>query len=176
DVRVVASTHVDLEAAVAEGLFREDLYYRLNVVTVEIPPLRERAMDIGPLINHFINEYSRIHGKSVAGISNDALRILSRYAWPGNVRELKNAVENMVVSSQSEVLGVEDIPRHIHAVEERVSTGGGIPVGTTIRDMERILIQATLEHVGGNRRDAAAMLGIGERTLYRKIKEYGLSG
>ncbi|MEM7261607.1 MAG: sigma-54 dependent transcriptional regulator, partial [Planctomycetota bacterium] len=175
DVRVIAATHRDLMERIEEGFFREDLYYRLNVVTIEIPPLRERTMDIGPLVNHFLSEYARIHEKHVDGISHEAVRILTRYPWPGNVRELKNAVENMVIFRTNPILGVQDIPRHIHAVEEPAPTNGALPVGTTIQEMERVLIAATLEATGGNRKETAKMLGIGERTLYRKIKEYELN-
>ncbi len=175
DVRVIAATHRDLQERIEQGLFREDLYYRLNVVTVEVPPLRERAMDIGPLVNHFIAEYSRIHAKNIDGISHEALRILTRHTWKGNVRELKNAIESMVVQARSSALGIEDIPPRIHPVDDPGGRSHGvIAVGTTIQEMERILIQNTLEAINGNRKEAASLLGIGERTLYRKIKEYGL--
>lgn len=176
DVRLISATHRDLRQFIQDGQFREDLYYRLNVVTVEIPPLRERTVDIPLLVDHFLTEYSRIHGKEVEGISREALRILMRYPWPGNVRELKNALENMVVTSLSPTLAVEDLPGHIHESEPAETTGGVPPVGTTMQEMERELIKATLLSVGGNRKEAAGLLGIGERTLYRKITEYGLRG
>ncbi len=174
DVRIICATHRDLKSMVEQKEFREDLYYRLNVVQVEIPPLRERSADIPLLLNHYLNEYARVHQKPVRGISREALRILTRYPWPGNVRELKNAVENMVVTSNEPLLGERDLPNHIHPTEAPEPVNGAPVAGTTIREMERELIRSTLESVRGNRKEAASLLGIGERTLYRKITEYGL--
>ena len=173
DVRLISASHRDLRKRIEEGEFREDLFYRLNVVTIELPPLRERTADIPLLVNHFLNEYARIHEKPIHGISHDALRVLTRYPWPGNVRELKNAIENMVVISPSSVLQVEDLPAQIRP-EDPAPAGESLRGGRTIRELERELIAATLEAVGGNRKEAAQMLGIGERTLYRKITEYEL--
>lgn len=173
DVRLVCATHRDLRERIGEEKFREDLFYRINVVTIEIPPLRDRAVDIPLLVNHFLDEYSRVHDKSIEGISRDALRILTGYSWPGNVRELKNAIENMVVTCPGKVLEVEDLPGQIRPDGMGGGTGG-FPVGTTIQELERELIRNTLQVVEGNRRKAAEILGIGERTLYRKIDEYGL--
>ena len=181
-MRLVSATHRDLRQRIEEGSFREDLYYRFKVVTIEIPPLRERTADIPLLVDHFITEYSRVHSKRIEGISRDALRAILRYPWPGNVRVLKNAVENMVVTSLNPVIEVEDLNQEIRrdlppgterSSEDRPSAVG-LQVGTTIQEMERELIKITLDAVNGNRRDAAKMLGIGERTLYRKITEYGL--
>jgi len=174
DVRLISATHRDLRRRIEEGLFREDLFYRLNVVTIELPPLRERTADIPLIVNHFLSEYARIHGKAITGISHDALRVLTRHPWPGNVRELKNAIENMVVISSGPVLGVEDLPAHIRPEEKPAAERDGLRVGMTLDELERQLISATLEGVGGNRKEAARLLGIGERTLYRKITEYGL--
>ena len=143
------------------------------MVTIEIPPLRDRAVDIPLLVNHFLDEYSRVHDKSIEGISRDALRVLTGYSWPGNVRELKNAIENMVVTCPGKVLEVEDLPGHIRPDGVGGSVGG-FPVGTTIQELEKELIRNTLQVVEGNRRKAAEILGIGERTLYRKIDEYDL--
>ncbi len=173
DVRLISATHRDLRKRIETGEFREDLFYRLNVVTVELPPLRERTADIPLIVHHFIGEYARIHGKTITGISHDALRVLTRYPWPGNVRELKNAIENMVVTSSSAVLEIVDLPSHIRP-DEAAPVGESLRVGMTIRELEKDLIAATLEAVGGNRKEAAKMLGIGERTLYRKITEYEL--
>lgn len=173
DVRLICATHRDLRERIEDEKFREDLFYRINVVTIEIPPLRERTVDIPLLVEHFLEEYSRIHDKPVEGISREALRVLTTYSWPGNVRELKNAIENMVVTSEDKVLDVVDLPGHIHP-QQPLSVGSSLPMGTTIQEMERELIRTTLEHVEGNRRKAAASLGIGERTLYRKIDEYDL--
>ena len=164
----------ELWAMIEEGTFREDLFFRLNVVTVQIPSLRERAVDIPILVNHFLNEYSRIHQKPVEGISREALRILTHYPWPGNVRELKNAVENMVVIATGSTITEEDIPSHVQPSDRRTPVAGVAPVGTTIRELEKELIRNTLASVNGNRKEAASLLGIGERTLYRKITEYEL--
>jgi len=173
NVRLICATHRDLRKRIEEEKFREDLFYRMNVVTIEIPPLRERTVDIPLLVNHFLEDYSRIHDKPVEGISREALRVLTAYPWPGNVRELKNAIENMVVTSEERVLDVGDLPGHIRP-QQPLDPSRSLPMGVTIQEMERELIRATLEHVGGNRRKAAESLGIGERTLYRKIGEYDL--
>ncbi len=173
DVRLICATHRNLRERIEQEMFREDLFYRINVVTIEIPPLRDRTVDIPLLVSHFLEDYSRIHDKSIEGISREALRVLTTYRWPGNVRELKNAIENMVVTSQGTVLEVVDLPGHIHAGQPNAPTHA-VAVGTTIQEMERDLIFSTLEFVQGNRRKAAKSLGIGERTLYRKIQEYGL--
>ena len=175
DVRIICATHRPLKEMVDQKLFREDLYYRLNVVQVELPALRERTVDIPLLVNHFMNEYARIHQKNVEGISRETLRILTRYPWPGNVRELKNALENMVVTAQGPELMETDLPGHIYE-PDGVPHGGLTAVGTTIEELERELIRNTLASVGGHRKQAAVLLGIGERTLYRKIAEYHLHG
>ncbi|MGE3163472.1 MAG: sigma-54-dependent transcriptional regulator [Planctomycetota bacterium] len=174
DVRLLSATNRDLSQAIAAGTFREDLFFRLNVVTVELPALRERTVDIPLLLDHFIHEYARVHGKHVEGLDREALRILNRYAWPGNVRELKNVVENMVVTSREPVLGVADLPVRLQATAEVSAETGFPPVGTTLREVEREMLRRTLEAVKGNRKEAAKLLGIGERTLYRKITEYEL--
>lgn len=173
NVRLICATHRDLRKRIEEEQFREDLFYRINVVTIEIPPLRDRTVDIPLLVNHFLEDYSRIHDKIFEGISREALRVLTAYSWPGNVRELKNAIENMVVTSREQVLDVDDLPGHIRP-HQPFDSSRSLPVGTTIQEMERELIRATLEFVDGNRRKAAESLGIGERTLYRKIGEYDL--
>ena len=173
NVRLICATHRDLRKRIEEEQFLEDLFYRINVVTIEIPPLRDRTVDIPLLVNHFLEDYSRIHDKIFEGISREALRVLTAYSWPGNVRELKNAIENMVVTSREQVLDVDDLPGHIRP-HQPFDSSRSLPVGTTIQEMERELIRATLEFVDGNRRKAAESLGIGERTLYRKIGEYDL--
>lgn len=174
DVRLVSATNRDLSEAIADGSFREDLFFRLNVVSVEIPPLRQRTVDIPLLLDHFMTEYSRIHGKQIDGLDRDALRILNRYPWPGNVRELKNVVENMVVTSLNSVLSVEDLPGRLIPASEQLTEPGLPPVGTTLREMEKEMIGQALTAVNGNRKEAAKLLGIGERTLYRKITDYDL--
>ena len=175
DVRLVSATNRDLEDLIQAGTFREDLYYRLKVVTVNLPPLRDRPQDITLLVDHFLREFSRIYKKPITGIARDALNELLAYPWPGNVRELKHAVENMVVVSRGTSLGVENLPTSIRQSERRSATDLHSLVGVPLRDVERELIRNTLAHVGGNRQEAAQMLGIGERTLYRKLKKYELS-
>ncbi len=183
DVRLLAATHQNLEDLVEEGRFRQDLYYRLKVVTVELPSLRERKADIPLFIDAFLSEFSSKHDKEVAGISENARRVLYHYHWPGNVRELRNCIENMVVLARQPVLDTEDIPAH---VVEAVATEGLLalppgrsPVaqltGKTVQEVERELIAHTLEHTDGDRAEAARLLGISERTLYRKLKRYHLS-
>jgi DNA-binding NtrC family response regulator len=264
DVRVIAATNKDLEAAVQRGEFRRDLYYRLNVLNVRVPPLRERREDIPPLIHHFVQRFCRENDRQFVGITDEAMAILQNYDWPGNVRELRNLVESMLVLTPGTKIRPQDIPDEIYgrahpgrllpvapggagdadesegqrleallgyvyrdlkaelddlrrghselrglvenvgrevswvrAVEEEGDPEGSrrreaagrkdaeeppgdgreaqFRVGMSLEDLERMAIAGTLEAVGGNRRRAAEMLGIGERTLYRKIKEYELS-
>ncbi len=161
---------------VSAGTFREDLLYRLRVVTVEMPPLRERKGDIPLLVDHFLSEFSTQHGRAVRGLAPEARTGLLRYDWPGNVRELKNTLESMVLLARSPVLGLDDVPETV-----RVGGGGGAArsagsdlAGRSLAEVERDLIRENLKAFGGNREKTAKVLGIGERTLYRKIKEYGL--
>ena len=174
DVRIVAATHRSLEDLVKEGTFREDLYFRLKVVTVHLPSLRERTEDIPLLADHFVKDLVKQHGKPVEQISPDARRALAQYEWPGNVRELRNCIEHMVVVTRDAILGTDDLPDHI--LPGDATTPAAVPhlAGISIADAERQLIANTLDQVDGNRVEAARLLGIGERTLYRKIKEYGL--
>jgi len=174
DVRLLAATNQDLEKLIKEGKFREDLYFRLNVVSVKLPPLRERLEDIPLLIDAFLREFSQTHNKKVSIISPDARKILYKYPWPGNVRELKNCIESMVVVSMKDAIDTEDIPDHILQRSSETSTAPSLVAGITIEEAERELIKSTLVTVGGNREEAAKMLGIGERTLYRKLDRYGL--
>lgn len=174
DVRLIAATNQDLEKLIKEGKFREDLYFRLNVVSIKLPPLRERLEDTTLLIDAFLREYSQIHNKKISHISPEARKILYKYPWPGNVRELKNCIESMVVVSTKDILDVEDIPDHILQRSTEVPHSPGLVAGMTVEEAERELIKNTLATVGGNREEAAKMLGIGERTLYRKLDRYGL--
>ena len=173
DVRIIAATHRRLEDLVKEGTFREDLYFRLKVVTLYVPPLRERKDDIPLLATHFLGELANAHGKNVTDISPEAHRRLAQYDWPGNVRELRNCIEHMVVVTTNPVLDTDDLPDHITPGESPAVERPSL-VGISIAEAERELIRNTLSLVGGNRVEAARILGIGERTLYRKIKEYGL--
>jgi len=184
DVRLVAATNRELEKELVEGRFREDLYFRLKVVTLCLPPLRERVEDIPLLLDAFVAEMSAIHGKKITEVTPEARQLLYRYHWPGNVRELRNCAESMVVMSQGGALTAEDLPDYVlgrgastFAAPGQEQTGPvTLPAltGMTLRDLERELIRSTLEKTHGNRDQAAKILGIGERTLYRKINEYGL--
>jgi len=175
DVRLVAATNRDLRAMVKDGTFREDLLFRLQVVVIDLPPLRDRAGDIPLLIDHLIGELSRQHGRKLRGIAPEARTALLRYAWPGNVRELRNVVENMVLLAATDVLSLEDVPAEVREVAREPRKGGGYELaGRSMPEVERDLIEANLRLCGGNREKAARILCMGERTLYRKIKEYKL--
>jgi two-component system response regulator HydG len=175
DVRLVAATNRDLRSMVREGTFREDLLFRLQVVAIELPPLRERTGDIPLLIDHFIGELARQHGRTIRGIAPEARTALLRYGWPGNVRELRNVIENMVLLASGEVLGLDDVPAEVRDVAREPRKGGGYELaGRSVPEVERDLIEANLRLCAGNREKAAKILCIGERTLYRKIKEYKL--
>jgi two-component system response regulator HydG len=180
DVRILSATNRDLERAINEGKFREDLYHRLKVVTINLPRLAERREDIPLLIDYFLKEHTKKHQKTVRGISTAARRRLLAYEWPGNVRQLRNVIESMVVVDFDEVLDLDDLPSELAPVNgEAVGAAGsnGLHelVGRPMSEVEARFIAETLKVTGGNREEAANMLGIGERTLYRKIKEYGLS-
>jgi DNA-binding NtrC family response regulator len=173
DVRLIAATNRDLRQMVDEGGFREDLFYRLYVVAVRMPPLRERRTDIPLLVHHYVDHFARENRRPVEGLTADAQDLLSRHDWPGNVRELRNAVEHMVVMGRGNRLTVRDIPLPIregvgHAPIPR-------PGGEhNLQDSERNLITKALKTTGGNRTQAAEQLGISRRTLHRKINEYDL--
>lgn len=174
DVRLITATNQDLEKLIKEGKFREDLYFRLNVVSIRLPPLRERVEDIPLLIDAFLHEFSQIHNKKITNISSETRKLLYKYPWPGNVRELKNCIESMVVVSTGDTIHVDDIPDHILQRSEKTPTSPGLSAGMTMEEVERELIKNTLIAVSGNREEASKMLGIGERTLYRKLDRYGL--
>ena len=170
DVRLVAATNRDLEAEVAAGRFREDLFYRLSVVRIQMPSLRERPEDIPLLVEGFIREFDREHGRRVTGITRGVLDRLMRHPWPGNVRQLRNTIEGMVVFAEGRrALDLSDLPDALREVE---SAGEKLElrVGMTVAEAERQLVAATLRHCGNDKPRAAAMLGIGLRTLYRKLK------
>ncbi|MFH2053809.1 MAG: sigma-54 dependent transcriptional regulator [bacterium] len=169
DVRIIAATNSNLEDMVAAGTFREDLYYRLNVINIELPNLRSRGEDVTLLASFFLQKYNEKNRKQIAGFSPAASEALSGYSWPGNVRELENAVERAVVLSKGELIGVESLPRPVVSGPKRYQTLN-IAVGTTLRDAEMELIQATLESVGGDKETAANILGIASRTIYRKLQ------
>lgn len=171
DVRLIAATNRDLRKMVAEGKFREDLFYRLSVVNLELPPLRERKADIPRLIAQFIREFAEENGRNVTGIEADALRILTEYPWPGNIRELRNCIECMVVLSKGAQLTAENIPENIRERKMlMLKTDSPIPSPvTTFEDTERQLIEKALKECNGNRTEAAKRLGISRRTLHRRL-------
>ena len=177
DVRLIAATNRDLEQQVKEGKFREDLFFRLNVVTIKLPPLRERKQDIPRLVEAFLREFNIEHEKYITGISRGAMDLLMQYHWPGNVRELKNTIEGMMVLSASgRLLDVSDLPEHILRQVELKTPAADIHVrvGMTMEEIEKIAIEHTLRSVGYDKQKAAEILGIGLRTLYRKQKRYQL--
>ena len=174
DVRVVAATNADLHEAVDEHKFREDLYYRLNQWVIEVPPLRERREDIPFLADHLRQRANRTHKMRCEGISSEAMAFLTKYYWPGNVRELANVIESLVVEVEDRQIEADDLPERIRGSRDLVPTGASGMVGLTMAQVERMMIERTLQATGGNREQAAKILAIGTRTLYRKIKEYGL--
>ncbi|HMP77080.1 MAG TPA: sigma-54 dependent transcriptional regulator [Kiritimatiellia bacterium] len=171
DVRLVAATNRDLKRMVEEGKFREDLFYRLDVVTVKLPPLRERVGDLPLLVHHFVTALARENGKTLDGITPDALQALAAYDWPGNVRELRNVVERMVVLSRGDRLTLRDVPPHLRGPDEHAPARGG---ALSLEASERLMIVRALKMNDGNVTKAAADLGISRRTLHRKLNEYGL--
>ncbi len=174
DVRLLSATNRNLVEEVGEGRFREDLYFRLKVISIQLPPLRERPGDIPLLVDAFISDLNRIHNRKIRGISPEALAVLSNQTWQGNVRELRNVIENMVVICQGETLQVADIPAAYLEGAGTVKTGFRQLAGIPLDEVEKECIRQTLALANGNREKSAKMLGIGERTLYRKINEYGL--
>jgi two-component system response regulator HydG len=175
DVRLISATNRNLDEMVAEKRFREDLFFRIKGVTIHIPPLRERREDIPLLIYFFLQQAAEKYGKPIDGVAPETQQMLMSYAWPGNVRQLKNVIENMVVLSTGNHLKPESLPREIRPSGAGDATGGmNNLVGISIEQAEKELIRNTLKRVNGNREQAAKILGIGERTLYRKIKEYDL--
>jgi DNA-binding NtrC family response regulator len=173
DVRLVAATNKDLKKLVSEGKFRDDLFYRLSVVTVDLPPLRERRDDIPLLVKSFLDEFSRENGKQVRELTPEATNLLLAYDWPGNVRELRNAIEQMVVLARGERLTVRDVPAAIRGSADLTKINV-VRAGMTVEDAERQLIVQALKETDGNRTKAAQRIGVSRRTLHRKLKEYGL--
>lgn len=179
NVRLVAATNADLKKMMEEGSFRQDLYYRISVVTIHLPPLRDRRVDIPLLIDHFLKDFSQRYGKEVQGVSRAARQALMAFDWPGNIRQLRNAIERMLVLDTDGLLDVDDLPDDIAPVATTEADGMGpmgldFLVGKPLTEVEKYYITRALELTGGKREEAAKMLGIGERTMYRKIKEFDL--
>jgi two-component system response regulator HydG len=178
NVRILSATNRNLEDSIASGTFRSDLYHRLKVVTIRLPRLVERSADIPILIDYFIRQFAAQHGKQIRGMSAPARHKLLSYDWPGNVRQLRNVVESMVVVDYDGLLDSDDLPEELGGAAEPAGEPATASLmalaGKPLTEVERLFIVETLRLTAGNREEAAKMLGIGERTLYRKIKEYGL--
>jgi transcriptional regulator with PAS, ATPase and Fis domain len=168
DVRVISATNRDIKEAVAKGQFREDLYYRLNVVNIELPPLRERKEDIPLLAQHFLKKFALENNKEISGFSPEATDFLLRYDWPGNVRELENAIERAVILAKKPVIEIDDLPQQTLA-------GRPVSVGKNLRQVEKNHIMNVLAQTEGNYTKAAKALGISRMTLYNKAKAYGIN-
>jgi two-component system NtrC family response regulator len=177
DVRVIAATNRDIEKALGDGTFREDLYYRLNVVTIVIPPLRERKEDIPGLLDFFIKKYREENNKNITGLSAEARDLLVRYDYPGNVRELENIMERAVVLSKRGVITAADLPLQLQAAPNEDKLPSPKPAGSlkeTLDTVERGLILDALKESGGVQTRAAEILGISERVLRYKLKKYSI--
>jgi DNA-binding NtrC family response regulator len=173
DVRIIAATNKDLEEEIKEGRFREDLYYRLNVINLELPPLRERREDIGLLTDSFLVKYATKNKKDIKGFSSQSSRILSNYDWPGNVRELENAVERAVVMARNEFIEPGNLPSNIsQSLRKTKKDTFRIPSGTTMKEIEKKVILETLHTTNGSKSKAAKILGLSTRKIEYKIKEW----
>ena len=174
DVRVIATTNMDPLEAVKKGKLREDLYYRLNVIPISLPPLRERKEDIPLLVSYFLKKYGSQDGRRLKGVTSECLEMMSRYHWPGNVRELENAVQRAIVVSEGNYITPRDLFLQINN-DDAISEFPFDFSDATLEEMEKRLIQYTLRKVAGNRTRAAEILGVSVRTIRNKIKKYHLT-
>jgi transcriptional regulator with GAF, ATPase, and Fis domain len=179
DVRVVAATNIDLRRAVEEGRFREDLFYRLNVIAIQLPPLRQRKEDVPALVQHFIDKYVKENGKPLEGVTSEVLQILMDYDWPGNVRELENVIERGVVLATEPTIGRDLVPDHVRNnpafhIPPVAVPPEGINLREVIANFEKRLIESTLETTGGVQKDAARLLGLKPTTLNEMIKRHNI--
>ncbi|MBK5200236.1 MAG: sigma-54-dependent Fis family transcriptional regulator [Spirochaetaceae bacterium] len=170
DVRVVTATNKDLQKEIENGNFREDLFYRLNVVHLTVPPLRERKDDLSLLITSFLTQINEENGRSIKGFTERAKNAIFNYDWPGNIRELRNCVESAIVLTHNEFIDIEDLPEQVRKLSERPAIV--IEIGTTLAESEKQLILGTLSYWKGNKTKSAEVLGIGRKTMHRKIEEY----
>lgn len=176
DTRVIAATNKNLEEEIQAGRFREDLYYRLNVVTVDLPPLRQRREDIPLLADFFLKQYAQKNRRLIKGFTPRATDLLMRYEWPGNVRELENIIERAVIMSRGEMITPLEFPNDLQNLDEALKESRiDLTPGRSLKEVEKVLILRTLEETGGNRTHAARILGISRRTLQLKLKEYGIN-
>ena len=173
DARIIAATNRNLEEAVKQGIFREDLYYRLNVIPLRVPPLRDRAEDIPLMVQSFLREFAAKHGRHPQELSREAMRLLRLYAWPGNIRQLRNVMERLIITVRDRVIESSHLPDEIQTSKEHIRTAM-VTLGSTLEDIEREIIRRTLAEVTNHREKAAKILGISLRTLQYKIKEYGI--
>lgn len=175
DFRLICATNANLDAALADRKLREDLYFRINTVTIAIPPLRERTDDVPLLVGHFIQKYAERHGRQVDRCEPEALRLLQRYRWPGNVRELEHVIERAVIVATGPSIMPADLPAAVRDPEPGLETGEFfIPPHHTLEEIERLAIVQTLERTHGNKRAAASILGVYRPTLYSKLRKYRL--
>jgi transcriptional regulator with PAS, ATPase and Fis domain len=176
DVRIITATNTPLQEEVAAQRFREDLYYRVNVVHLNIPPLRERLSDIEPLINHFIDQFNQIHHRNLKGISKSALQICLQYPWPGNVRELENIMERAVILSPGEFIVPESLPPHITSAPAKRTFNGAVnlTLDQALDQAEKQILLQSLEAMNWNRQVTARALGISRTTLFNKMRRFDL--
>jgi len=175
DIRLVSASNQDLDEAVKRGEFRQDLFYRLNVVPVRLPDLRDRREDIALLVSHFLQKFAQQHGEPIRRFSSEAMRVLMTHAWPGNVRELENAVEHALTMGSEDILTVQDLPASITAPERDIVEEAVID-NVPLSEVERRYILRILEKMGGHQIRTAQVLGIDRRTLYRRLRQYGYGG
>ncbi len=173
DVRVLASSNKNLEAGIREGTFREDLYYRLNVIAIDLPPLRERRDDVEPLVEHFLQGLKPPNGKTITGVDAEALELLRAYDWPGNIRELRNVIELALIVTRGPLISAADLSPKVRGDGEVALSGFELRVGMSLEELERELVQHTLVHTGGNKKEAARILGLSEKTIYNWLKDAG---
>jgi len=176
DTRVIVATNKNLEKEIQEGRFREDLYYRLNVVTVDVPPLRQRREDIPLLADFFLKQYAEKNRRPIEGFTPRATDLLMRHDWPGNVRELENIIERAVIMARGEMITPMEFPIDLQNLDEDLKASRiDLTPGRSLKEVEKVVILRTLEEVEGNRTHAARILGISRRTLQLKLKEYGIN-
>jgi len=177
DVRIIASTGANLEQAVTEGRYRKDLYYRLKVIPIYLPPLRERPEDIPLLVKYFIDHFNREFKKNTRGVTHAAMQALMEYPWPGNIRELRNLIERVMILENKEMIDLSDLPREIHAEEAHQPVEQAFilpPGGVVLEDVERSLLEQALQRTGGNQTRAAKLLGLSRDTLRYRLKKFEL--
>jgi Nif-specific regulatory protein len=172
DVRIISATNKDLEQLVREEKFREDLFYRLKVVTIDVPPLRERREDIPLIVDYQFKRFARIHNKQIKGISPEVMKLIKSYDWPGNIRELMNCLESAVVMSVGDEITVDSLPPFLTMKQSQDSRGRS---PKNLSEVEKNTILEVLKKTRGNKAEAARVLGIGLRTLYRKLNQYGVN-